>query len=68
MENRKTLKVLWRLGIIGGTGKLNYRELLDIASRYTPGYEVYDLATSMIARHGLDSEEAIAGIFALLLE
>jgi len=45
---------------------LNYRELLDIASQYTPGYEVYDLAMSMITRHGLDSEEAIAGIFALL--
>lgn len=45
---------------------MNYRELISKASRYTPGHEVYDLAMNIIARHGIDSDEAIAGIFVLL--
>ena len=45
---------------------MNYRELISKASRYTPGHEVYDLAMNIITRHGIDSDEAVAGIFVLL--
>ena len=45
---------------------MNYKELLKWAQYYMPGYEVYDLALSMISKYDVDSEEAIAGIFMLL--
>ena len=41
--------------------------MIEVARRYTLGFELYDLATSIVRSHAVDSDEAVAGLLVLLL-
>lgn len=45
---------------------MNYPKLIEGANRYGVGDNIYDLASLMISKNGILSEEAIARVFVLI--
>ena len=45
---------------------MEYERLIDGAKRYGLEDNIYDLASTMISRHGILSKEALAGVFVLI--